>query len=121
MELGRTGEQAAVQFLKHNGYKIINTNYHTRLGQVDIIAKDKDTICFVEVKTRRSDKFGRPDEKVVASKQRKISQVALMFLKQKKLLNSPARFDVVSITYLETQPKIELIKSAFDLDSGYLY
>jgi putative endonuclease len=124
IELGRTGEQAAVQFLKSNGYNIISTNYHTRLGQIDIIAKDKDAICFVEVKTRRTHAFGRPDEAVWASKQRKISQVALMFLKQRSLLNSPARFDVVSISYIDSQPgqpKIELKKNAFELDYHYLY
>jgi len=124
IELGRTGEQAAVQFLKSNGYNIINTNYRTRLGQIDIIAKDKDAVCFVEVKTRRTHAFGRPEETVQASKQRKISQVALMFLKQKKLLNSPARFDVISISYIDSlprQPKIELKKNAFELDSHYLY
>ena len=120
LELGRTGEQAAVNFLKDSGYKIINTNYRTRLGQVDIIAKDKNTICFVEVKTRRSMRLGCPTEAIGTAKQRKISQVALMFLKQKKLLDSPARFDVVTINYYHLQPKIKLIKNAFLLDCRYL-
>ena len=121
IELGQRGEQVAVDFLKDSGYSILSTNYCTKLGQIDIIAKEKDTICFVEVKTRRNQKFGQPDEKVITYKQHKISQVALMFLKQKKLLNSPARFDVVSIAYLEEQPRIKLIKNAFDLDCRYLY
>lgn len=121
IELGRRGEHTAVNFLKNSGYNIINTNYRTRLGQIDIIAKDKGIICFVEVKTRRTVRFGRPDEAIETSKQRKISQVALMFLKQKRLLNTPARFDVISISYLKEQPKIELIKNAFKLDDRYLY
>jgi putative endonuclease len=121
IELGRRGEQAGVNFLKNNGYNIVSTNYRTRLGQIDIIAKDKKTICFVEVKTRQTARFGRPDEAIEVSKQRKISQVALMFLKQNGLLDSPARFDVISISYPNMQPKIELIKNAFDLDYHYLY
>ena len=121
IELGRQGEQAAVDFLKHSGYNIINTNYRTRLGQIDIIAKDKKTICFVEVKTRRNQRFGRPGEAVGVSKQRKISAMALMFLKQNRLLDSPARFDVISISYPNMQPRIELIRNAFELDYRYLY
>ncbi len=144
IELGRRGEQDAVDYLKGKGYIIIDTNYRTRLGQIDIIARDNNTICFVEVKTQESGRFGSPDEKVVISKQRKISSVALVFLKQNKLLNSPARFDVVSISYprgyrerpsdipsghrrfiraVDTyaQAKIKLIKNAFELDSRYLY
>ena len=119
LELGRIGEQAAVQFLKGKGYSIINTNYRTRLGQIDIIAKDKNTICFVEVKTRRSGGFGFPGEAVDIYKQRKISQVALIFLKQKKLLSSPARFDVIAITYIQERPRIKLIKNAFELNHRY--
>ena len=146
IELGRRGEQLAVNFLKNNGYNIISTNYRTRLGQVDIIAKDKKTICFVEVKTRRATRFGHPYEAVVTSKQCRISRVSLMYLKQNGLKDLPARFDVVSISYPECsnslritsgcrsntskssyirhtdeQPKIELIKNAFELDHHYLY
>jgi putative endonuclease len=121
IELGRKGEQAAVNFLKNNGYNIITTNYRTRLGQIDIIARDKKTICFVEVKTRQTARFGRPAEAIEPSKQRRISSVALIFLKQNKLLNSPARFDVISISYPDMQPEIELIRNAFELDYHYLY
>ena len=121
IELGRQGEQAAVDFLKGSGYDIIGTNYRTRLGQIDIIARDRETICFVEVKARRTQRFGRPDEAIEASKQQKISQVALMFLKENRLLSSPARFDVVSVSYADMQSKIELIKNAFELDYRYLY
>ncbi len=121
IELGRKGEQAAVNFLKSNGYDIVTTNYRTRLGQIDIVARDKKTVCFVEVKTRRTARFGKPAEAIEASKQRRISGVALMFLKQNKLLNSPARFDVISISYPDMQPEIELTRNAFELDNRYLY
>ena len=121
IELGQSGERIAVNFLKINGYDIISTNFRNKLGQIDVIAKDNETICFVEVKTRRSQRFGQPTEAVELSKQRKISQVALMFLKQNKLLNSPARFDVISISHLDIQPDVKLIKNAFELDYRYLY
>ncbi|MBU1871350.1 MAG: YraN family protein, partial [Candidatus Omnitrophica bacterium] len=100
---------------------IINTNYRTRLGQIDIIAKNKRTICFIEVKTRKNQWFGSPAEAIDAAKQRKISQVALTFLKQEGLLNYPARFDVVAISCPDVQPKIELIRNAFELDYHYFY
>jgi putative endonuclease len=120
-ELGLTGEQLALNFLKNNGYNIISTNYRTKLGQIDIVAKEKQMLCFVEVKTRRSRRFGRPSEAISAYKQRKISQVALVFLKQRRLLNYPARFDVISIFYSDPSPKIQLIKNAFNLDYQYIY
>ena len=73
IELGRSGERIAVNFLKINGYDIISTNFRNKIGQIDVIAKDKETICFVEVKTRRNQRFGQPTEAVEFSKQRKIS------------------------------------------------
>jgi len=121
IELGQKGEKIAVNFLKRNGYSIITTNYRTRLGQIDIVAKEKNTVCFVEVKTRQTQRFGRPYEAIEATKVRKLSQVALLFLKQNRLLSSPARFDVVSIFYQDIRPQIELIKNAFELDYHYLY
>ena len=63
--LGKTGEEAAVSFLKDNGYKILARNYKTKIGEIDIVAKDKDTFAFIEVKTRHSDRFGEPFESVV--------------------------------------------------------
>lgn len=119
-ELGRKGEQVAVDFLKHNGYKIVEINFRTKIAQIDIIAKDKHTVCFVEVKMRRTTRFGHPYEAVGVLKQSRISRAALIYLKQNKLVDSPARFDVVSILYNDKQPKIELIKNAFELDCRYL-
>lgn len=120
-QLGQKGERIAVDFLKDKGYRIIAVNYRTRLGQIDIIAKDKGTVCFVEVKTRSSQLFGRPAETVDFFKQRKISKTALAFLKQNGLLNSPARFDVISISLQGIQPRIELFRNAFELDYHHAY
>ncbi len=119
--LGKKGEEAAVGLLKDNGYKILLKNYKTKLGEIDIIASDKDTVCFIEVKTRQSDRFGLPAEAVSGSKQRQISKAALVFLKERKLLDKKARFDVVSILYLKDKPRLDLIKNAFELDNEFIY
>lgn len=118
---GKSGEEAAVSLLKDNGYKIIVRNYRTKLGEIDIVAYDKDTICFVEVKTRHSDTFGLPQEAISSSKQRHIAKAALVFLKEKNLLEEKARFDVVSVVYSKDTPKPELIKNAFELDESFTY
>lgn len=118
---GKIGEEFAINFLKENGYKILVRNYRTGLGEIDIIAQDKDTICFVEVKIRRSDRFGLPQESILKSKQSKICRLALKFLKENNLLYRRARFDVVSIQYLEDRPRPNLIKNAFELDGHFIY
>ncbi|MCX5702353.1 MAG: YraN family protein [Candidatus Omnitrophica bacterium] len=119
--LGELGEGVAVQLLKEQGYKIWKRNYKTKLGEIDIIAKDKDTVCFIEVKTRHSDKFGSPEESISESKQKKIARVALLFLKEMNLLDKKARFDVVSVVYSKGEPQLDLIKNAFELGATFAY
>ncbi|MBN1913567.1 MAG: YraN family protein [Candidatus Omnitrophica bacterium] len=118
---GRSAEEAAAGFLKKKGYRIIQKNYRTKLGEIDIIAKDKDTFCFIEVKSRHSDKFGSPKESITADKQNRIAKSSLIFLKANKLFDEKSRFDVVALSYPEGKPKIELIKDAFDLGSHFIY
>ncbi len=113
--LGKAGEDKAAVFLTANGYKILKRNYKTKLGEIDIIARDRETICFVEVKSRTSERFGLPQEAISKSKQRQIAKVALMFLKENNLLDSFTRFDAVSVLFGPDKPKLELIKNAFDL------
>ena len=113
-QFGKESESLAVKYLKKKGYKILEENFRTNLGEIDIIAKDKDTVVFVEVKARKTDLFGAPTLSVTHSKQKKISMVALSYLKKKKMMDTRARFDVVSITYEEQKPKIEIIVNAFD-------
>ena len=120
IELGKRGEDIAADSLKQNGYRIIQRNYKNKLGEIDIIAKDRKTLCFVEVKTRTNLKFGHPQEAVTLHKQKKLNKVALSYLKQYNLLNFPARFDTVSVVF-NNQNKIEIkiIKDAFSLAGGY--
>lgn len=121
ISLGGKGEDLAVNLLKNNGYKILYRNYKTKLGEIDIIAKDKGVICFVEVKTRRSDRFGSGSEAVFKAKQRQIAKAALSFLKEKGFLDKRARFDVVSLDLSSLEPELDLIKDAFELDGGFIY
>ena len=94
--LGRTGEVNAEKFLKKLGYKILARNFKTVVGEIDIIAKDGDTVVFVEVKTRTSEKFGVPSEAVDLKKREKYFKVAEEYLvKNYKTTDVECRFDVV--------------------------
>lgn len=117
--IGIDAETVAVDFLEKHGYRILQKNFRTKLGEIDIIAKDKNTICFVEVKSRANTSRGLPEEAINNFKRRKVSRAALAFLKQNKLMDSDARFDVVSIDLNEV--KINLFKNAFELDARYSY
>jgi putative endonuclease len=114
MKLGEKGEGLAVKYLKKKGYKIITQNYKTRIGEIDIIAREGDTLVFVEVKTRESIAYGKPFEAVDYFKKRKIANVALLYLKKLKEI-PPCRFDVVSIYFDHGKPDCELIKDAFEV------
>jgi len=113
--IGESGEALAVRFLKKDGYKIIEQNYRCKLGEIDIIARDGRVLAFIEVKARRTGEFGGPKWAVTPKKQRKISMVALEYLKKTKQMQERARFDVVAIRLLPDRPDVEIIKNAFDL------
>jgi putative endonuclease len=113
--LGQRGEDAAVQYLKQKGYNILARGVHSRLGELDIIAVDRRTVVFVEVKTRQSGDTGHPTEAIDERKQRRMTQAALAYLKAKGLLKYSARFDVVAIIWPENskRPSIEHYPNAF--------
>ena len=115
---GRESESIAVKQLKKQGYKIVEQNYRSKLGEIDIIAKDKKTLVFVEVKARRSDRYGSPKWAITPKKKRQMSKVALYYLKVTKQTNVKARFDVVTICSLDGKPQIDVIKNAFELAYG---
>jgi len=114
MSLGKKGEELAREYLKKHGYKIVEQNYKTPFGEIDIIAQDNNTLVFIEVKTRESIEFGLPFESVNKMKRRKIANVALSYLKRFQDL-PPCRFDVLSIYYKNAIPEFELIKDAFEV------
>ncbi len=114
--LGRIGEDLAAAHLQKAGYKILARNYRQKCGEIDIIALDRGTLVFVEVKTRKSLSFGLPFEAVTEKKQKQIGRVAQDYLCRNNLFNRPARFDVVSVVIKEGQePGIQLLVDAFEL------
>ena len=114
--LGKYGELLARQYLKGQGYRILEENFRNKIGEIDLIAQDGKTICFVEVKTRKSLGQGQPYEAVTPWKIRKLSQMAMSYLKYKfHSLEIPVRFDVISIVQKNDKaPNIQHIKNAFD-------
>ena len=116
-KLGQQGETAAISFLKTQGFVILETNYRTKPAEIDIIANDNECICFIEVKTRTSLKKGLPRESVNYSKQKKIITGSLFYLKEKNLMNSKIRFDVIEVIKNKNNFSINLIKHAFQVHS----
>ena len=94
---GQVGEQYACDYLSNKGYKILTRNYKCPIGEIDIIAQDKKTIVFVEVKYRKTAYFGLPQEAVTPYKQNKIRAIAKTYLKMERKLNNLCRFDVIGI------------------------
>jgi len=97
IQIGNIGEQAAATYLCQAGYELLMRNYRTKIGEIDIIAKLKDTVVFVEVKTRRSIRCGFPAESVTYSKQQKIINTAMCYLNYMNQSNLNCRFDVIEI------------------------
>ncbi|MBI5598115.1 MAG: YraN family protein [Deltaproteobacteria bacterium] len=113
--VGITGEEEAARLLKRGGFRVIEKNFRTRAGEIDIIALDGDTVVFVEVKTRSGDSFGLPKDAVGALKQRRILSAARAYLAANpRLKDSPVRFDVIGIFMAGASPVAEHIKDAFD-------
>lgn len=117
--LGREGEDEAARFLGGRGYKVLERNYRTRSGEIDLIALHEGAVVFVEVKTRTSDAYGAPELAVTARKQGRMIKAALAYIKYKKLHQVPCRFDVVAISAAADR-KVELIQNAFEMDRTHL-
>ena len=114
VEKGHRGEDLAVDFLFVKGYRILTRNWRIKAGEIDIIAQDGDTLVFCEVKSRSSTRFGTGAEAVDVRKQRKIAQVATLYLQRYRLSNQHCRFDVIEILQPEQdQPQIQHFINAF--------
>jgi putative endonuclease len=113
--LGKRGERVAARYLKREcGHRILVTNYRCCLGEIDLITLDKDTVVFVETKTRVSDDLAAPFEAVGSQKQHQMVKVAKYFLMERGRQNAAARFDVISIVWPKRgRPVIEHFQDAF--------
>lgn len=117
-KLGDRGEALACTLLREKGYKIIERNFKTPIGEIDIVAREGQTLVFVEVKTRESNAFGSAKWAVDRRKQQKLSRVAQYYLNLKAWKDLPARFDVVAVDMDRRGERIELFRNAFDLVGG---
>ena len=113
---GAVGEIIAEMYMKKNGYKIIQRNYETSTGEIDLIAKKNDMLVFIEVKTRTNQQYGLPEESINIARANRIRKVALCFISDPKgNRNSDIRFDIISI--LADRKKLEGIIKTNDDDS----
>lgn len=113
-KIGKQAEHLVSKWLRKKKVSVLSNNYYCRQGEIDIIAMDKNTLCFIEVKYRKSGDYGIPEETVTAAKQRRIIKTAQAYLCQySKYADLPARFDVVSVTGDLNNPVIDWQKCAF--------
>ena len=114
--LGAFGEQVATEYLKKRGYEILQLNYRCSVGEIDIVARDGDSLVFVEVRTRSSRQFGTPEESVTPAKQAKLIELAESYLQEHQISNQTWRIDVVAVEVDRRNKisRIELIENAVD-------
>jgi putative endonuclease len=110
---GKAGEDLAVQYLQQSGLKILERNYRFERGEIDIVAEDGEELVFVEVKARRSNTFGAPEDAVTEEKQKQVYAVADGYLFEHSIDDRPCRFDVVAIEFRNERDEIRHIRNAF--------
>ena len=116
LSLGERGEMIAAAFLIEQGYKILDKKARVPFGELDLVAQIKNTLVFVEVKTRSSAQFGLPEEAVDERKQKQMIRLAEWYFQKKALQKMKMRFDVIAILYEGvTEPQIRHIQNAFDI------
>jgi putative endonuclease len=111
--IGKAGEEEALRYLSQQGYRILERNYRCRFGEIDLIARDGKTLVFIEVKTRRSQRFGPAAASVTLVKQHHLIKAAQVYLARTRQTDALCRFDVVTIDIDTQKSRIELIRDAF--------
>jgi putative endonuclease len=112
-QLGSEGESIACAELERLGYLIVERNYRSRFGEIDIVADDNGTVVFVEVKTKTTDSFGDPVEEVTPQKQRQIVSMGQEYATYRCPPHTPCRFDVVAVDLSVTPTRITVFQDAF--------
>jgi len=116
-ERGSQLEETAREFLEHQGLVTVSRNYNCKLGEIDLIMRHGDTLVFVEVRGRRSQRFGSPAETVTPAKQNRLIRTAQVFLSaHPRFLDWPCRFDVLALGTADPAPRPQWIQNAFDAD-----
>lgn len=112
-KIGNIGEDVAEKFLRQQGYVIVEKNFYYRHGEIDIVAMEGKTLVFIEVKSRRSERFGSPEESVTPKKQELLRRTAEGYVASKNLTNIECRFDVVAVMMKEGKAECRLLKDCF--------
>ena len=113
-ELGVRGEEMAAAYLKRKGFRIVEVNVRCRLGEIDLVAMEGETVVIVEVKSKRGRSHGSPEDMLTAAKQRRLTLLARTYLQRRRWLSRPARFDVVAIDWEESGgERIRYYRDAF--------
>jgi len=111
--LGESGENLACDELRRRGYAILDRRYRTRAGEIDIVARDGNALVFVEVKTRRSARYGRPGDALTFAKRHRVTMMAADWLARHRIRASECRFDVVAVTVVEGRSSVTVVRGAF--------
>ncbi len=123
--LGRIAEEKVEEILRDKGYEILERNYHSPYGEIDIIAQDGEDTVFVEVKSRTSNRFGSPWEAITEGKKQHIIQTALYYLSEKELKDKNCRFDVAAVFFIKAKEgiknKVQLLENAFCVEEGGIF
>jgi putative endonuclease len=114
---GKVGEDDAVRWLEQQGYQVVERNVVNHAGEIDLVARDGDTLCFVEIKARASDAFGPAIAAVDFRKQRRISRAAALYLAVKDHRDTPCRFDVIGLDRSAGGWRYTLVRDAFPFAS----
>lgn len=116
VSLGKLGEDLACRELQRLGYEILARRVRTRSGELDIVARDRGTVVFIEVKARRTTLCGSAAEAVNLAKQRTMVKMALRYLNRRRWMHLACRFDVVAVTVTDSAPaRVDVIRNAFDV------
>ena len=110
---GKVGEDDAVRWLERQGYRVVERNVVNHAGEIDVVAYEEETVCFVEIKARASDAYGLAIEAVDLRKQRRISRAAALYLAMKGPRNTPCRFDVLGLDRAGDGWRFTLVRDAF--------
>jgi putative endonuclease len=110
---GRVGEEDAIRWLTGQGYEVLERNVMSHAGELDVVARDGDTLVFLEIKARASGRYGPAIAAVDARKQRRISRAAALYVATKGLHRSPCRFDVLGLDWQDDGWRYTLIRDAF--------
>ncbi len=112
---GTASEDLACRYLEDQGLILMERNYRCRVGELDLIMRDQQHLVFVEVRSRRSSRYGTPAETVTVSKQRRLIRAASYYL-QRHRFNMPCRFDIIAIIHATEKPSLQWIKNAFQVN-----